>query len=119
MVNASSVQRARTRNLVADVGRQTAAYVAERSERAARDLRIKAALRRGRRAHRARAAARRGAHTAEVAAGAAIRRLRDEGLPIAAAAARVGLGQHSQAVASGRVGRDRPPRRLLVHRPNR
>ena len=80
MVKAARAQRARTRDLVVGIERRVSAHGAQRPDRVARDRRIRSAKRDARRALRARASAEQAARAAEVAAGAAVRRLLDEGL---------------------------------------
>lgn len=93
MVKAARVQRARTRDLVTGIDRQVAAYDAHRPERIARDERIKTAKRAARRALRARAVADRARQTADARAGAALRRVMDEGLSMSEAAVLLDLSR--------------------------
>lgn len=83
MVKAARAQRARTRDLVVGIERRVSAHDAQRPDRVARDRRIRSAKREARRALRARASAEQATRVAEVAAGAAVRRLLDEGLSLA------------------------------------
>lgn len=91
MVNAARAQQARTRARLARIERQVTARDAKRPALVARAGRIRGAKRDLKRALRARDAAQCAGHASEVAAGGAIRRLRNEGLVLSDVAALCGL----------------------------
>ena len=103
MVKAARVQPARTRDLVAQIGRQVAAYDAGRPERVARDQRIQSGKRDARRALRARASAEQARRKADAEAAAAVRRLLGEGLSLSDAAILLALSR-SAAKRLARLG---------------
>lgn len=109
-MKAARAQRARTRNLVTGIERRVSAHDAQRPDRVARDRRIRSAKRDGRRALRARASAQRAVRAAEAAAGAAVRRLLDEGLSLADAAVLLDLSRSTTRrlarISTGTTGPD-------------
>ena len=107
-----SEDSARTRDLVTGIDRQVAAYDAHRPERIARDQRIKTSKRDVRKALRTRDRFEQARRSAEVAAGAALRRLLDEGLSVSDAAVLLDLSRSAAKrlarIAAGAT-RDRHP----------
>ena len=92
-VVATKAIQARRRSTDVRIDRLVAERDASDAGRSARNQRIKAATRDARKALRAKAAANRARETAEVRAGAAVRRLIDEGLTISDAAALLDLSR--------------------------
>ena len=92
-VVATKAIQVRRRSTDVRIDRLVAQRDASDAGRSARNQRIKAATRDARKALRAKAAADRAGETAEVRAGAALRRLADEGLTISDAAALLDLSR--------------------------